>query len=121
MLNGAVLGWAGILLGLGGAPTIADSCWYFDLGNLLESANRNIEDGVIVVGQISGRPYQVIIPGDDLTTLEQVQQCIPDAFITRSRFGAYIQAGAFDNRGDAETVRAFLRSRQYDARVIYFP
>lgn len=102
-------------------PIWANECLYLGLGNLLESPNTGTTDGALVIGRFSGRPYVTAVPGTDRTTLDQIKVCIQDAFVTRTALGEYIQAGAFDNRQDAETVAQFLRSRGHDARVLYLP
>ncbi len=64
--------------------------------------------------------YVALIPSINPFALSQVRQFIPTAAIANSSRGAYIMAGAFDNRNAAESVASFLRSRGLDARVIYF-
>jgi hypothetical protein len=78
-------------------------------------------DRPIVLGQPRNAPYIVAIPGADVATLLRVQRYIPTAFITDSRYGSYIQAGAFSDRAPAEERSRGLRGLGFDARVAYFP
>ncbi|NET36906.1 MAG: hypothetical protein F6K19_33580 [Cyanothece sp. SIO1E1] len=74
---------------------------------------------VIVIGRPLMTRYVVAVPRRSDNTLDAVRQCVPDAFITRSRFGPYVYAGAFPNRNRAESLSALLRSEGLDARVIF--
>ena len=74
---------------------------------------------------IGGNPtpkntYVVVVPIYHNDTLYQVQQYIPEAFAAKSRLGAYVNAGQFRDRSDAEKLSKTLRSRGLDARVQYF-
>jgi hypothetical protein len=77
------------------------------------------EDNVIVLGRRNNYPYVVAVPSQSRSALDAVRQCIPDAFITRSRLGPYIHAGSFPTRAGAESLSWFLRSRGLDSRVVY--
>ncbi len=81
--------------------------------------NTQTRGEVIVIGAQRDRPYRVVIISESHDTLAAVQACILDAFITYSHFGAYIQVGSFDNRGDAETLRRILQKEGFSARVTY--
>ena len=63
----------------------------------------------VIVGQTTNRPYLVVVPGQRTEVLNRVRQCIPDAFITRSRRGYYIQAGGFSTRNAAKSIVWTLR------------
>jgi peptidoglycan hydrolase-like protein with peptidoglycan-binding domain len=63
--------------------------------------------------------YIVIVPKNDITTLAQVQQVFPAAFLSKSRLGDYVQAGAFPTLDAADAQSKLLRSRGLDARVTY--
>lgn len=78
-------------------------------------------ENVIILGSIPDRPYVVAIPGDSETTLNQLRQCISDAFVTTARLGPFLQAGIFASHGEAKGVSDWLRSQGFDARVIYRP
>jgi hypothetical protein len=84
-------------------------------------ANTTQPRPVIVLGDLPDSPYVVAVPGREDVTLEAVRQCVPDAFLTKSRLGSYIRAGAFPHRSDAEKLSRHLRSLKLDARVMYFP
>jgi hypothetical protein len=64
--------------------------------------------------------YVTAVPLRTITTLEQVRQFIPTAFVARSGRGNYIYAGGYPNRDAAESLKHFLRSQGIDARVLYF-
>ena len=64
--------------------------------------------------------YVTAVPLRTITTLEQVRQFIPNAFVARSGRGNYIYAGGYPNRDAAESLKHFLRSQGLDARVLYF-
>jgi peptidoglycan hydrolase-like protein with peptidoglycan-binding domain len=68
-----------------------------------------------------GNSYVVVVPirGDD--TLSAVQRYIPRATPRNSKRGEYVDAGAFNNRNEAESRSYDLRSRGFDARVVYRP
>jgi cell division protein FtsN len=75
----------------------------------------------IILGQPQETPYVVVIPGSDFTMLEQIQKYAPLAFLSNSRMGSYIQAGAYTDRSAAEVLNRALRQQGWDARVVYMP
>ncbi|MEX0269883.1 hypothetical protein AB3R30_12120 [Leptolyngbyaceae cyanobacterium UHCC 1019] len=81
----------------------------------------NTQGNVIIVGRTKQNPHIVVVPATSSTTLDAVRQCVPAAFLTNSRRGNYIHAGAFADYNRAASVSAMLRSRGLDARVVYFP
>ena len=85
-----------------------------------ESAIQNNPAPIITLGQLQETPFVVAIPGSREDRLDRVQETIPQAFLTDSRRGRYIQAGAFSTRSDAEVLSRQLRYRGFDARVVYF-
>lgn len=108
-------------LASGEASTLAETenCRAAIGTNPFENTNTLRQGEVIVVGRLPERHYLVIVPTDDAAVLEQVQACVPGAFITRSRLGPYIQAGIFDRRFLAENLSSLLRDEGIRARVIY--
>ena len=66
--------------------------------------------------------YVTAIPmnAGGMIALAQVQQLIPNAFVTKSFRGDYIYAGGYTNRDAAESLKHFLRSQGLAARVLYF-
>ena len=66
--------------------------------------------------------YVTAIPmnAGGMVALAQVQQLIPNAFVTKSFRGDYIYAGGYTNREAAESLKYFLRSQGLAARVLYF-
>lgn len=75
---------------------------------------------VIILGQPESAPYVVAIPGSREELLDRVQETVPQAFLTDSRRGRYVQAGAFPTRSEAEALSCQLRHQGFDARVVYF-
>jgi len=94
----------------------AAACTFFSVP---QRYNTQSVDGVIVIGEQRDRPYRVIVTGADEAALQSIQACILDAFSTTSKFGPYVQAGSFDSRRDAESLRRILRREGHNARVIY--
>ncbi|MEH2255353.1 peptidoglycan-binding protein [Nostoc sp.] len=68
---------------------------------------------------VANNPYRVIIPISNNDTLSKVQQYIPNAVTEQSNLGDYVNAGAFSDRAQAETLTKKLRSLGLDARVKY--
>ena len=66
--------------------------------------------------------YVTAIPmnAGGMVALAQVQQLIPNAFVTKSFRGDYIYAGGYTNRDAAESLKHFLRSQGLAASVLYF-
>ena len=68
---------------------------------------------------VANNPYRVIVPISSNDTLIKVQQYIPGAVAEQSNLGDYVNAGAFSDRAQAETLSKKLRSYGLDARVKY--
>ncbi|BBD69854.1 peptidoglycan binding domain-containing protein [Nostoc commune NIES-4072] len=68
---------------------------------------------------VANNPYRVIVPISNNDTLSKVQQYIPTAVTEQSHLGDYVNAGAFSDRAQAETLTKKLRSLGIDARVKY--
>ncbi|MEH1967330.1 peptidoglycan-binding domain-containing protein [Nostoc sp.] len=66
---------------------------------------------------VATNPYRVIVPISNNDTLSKVQQYIPNAVTEQSNLGDYVNAGAFSDRAQAETLTKKLRSLGLDARV----
>lgn len=73
---------------------------------------------------VANRPninrYVVVVPISNNDTLIRVRQYVADAFLSESRLGNYVNAGAFSDRNQADQRSRELRSRGLDARVDYF-
>ncbi|MEH1945105.1 MAG: peptidoglycan-binding protein [Nostoc sp.] len=65
----------------------------------------------------ANNPYRVIVPISNHDTLSKVRQYIPNAIAEQSNLGDYVNAGAFSDRAQAETLSKKLRSLGLDARV----
>ncbi|MDJ0619197.1 MAG: peptidoglycan-binding protein [Calothrix sp. MO_192.B10] len=72
------------------------------------------------LGNNSQNRYVVVVPLRDDDTLDKVRQLVPQAFKAESPLGAYVNAGNFRDRSDAEKRTRMLRSQGIDARVTYF-
>ncbi|MDJ0674666.1 MAG: peptidoglycan-binding protein [Calothrix sp. MO_167.B42] len=64
--------------------------------------------------------YVVVVPLGDNDTLNKIRQLVPQAFQDDSPLGAYVNAGSYRDRSDAERLSKMLRSQGFDARVRYF-
>lgn len=82
--------------------------------------NSSQQNNVIVIGKFADRPYVVVIPSNSDQLLKFVRRYVADAFLAQHKLGAYVHAGGFTNRGEAECLSSFLRSHGLDARVVYF-
>ncbi|MBW4520809.1 MAG: peptidoglycan-binding protein [Scytolyngbya sp. HA4215-MV1] len=65
----------------------------------------------------ASRAYFVLVPYRDNSTLEKVRRLAPDAFLTTSQQGAFIQAGSFNDRAGAEKWSQVLRSQGLNAQI----
>ena len=75
---------------------------------------------------VSNRPatsvskrYVVVVPVKNNNTYYQIARDFPDARLGKSNLGAFVQAGAFEDRGIAEARSALLRAKGFDAQVRY--
>ncbi len=114
-LRGRWLALGLICAGLGAEPAIAQR----PSQGSVPSFSLDAQETTILVGQTARTPYIVVIPGRNWQVLSRVQQYVPYSFLTRSRLGWYIQAGAFSRRSSAESLKHLLRSQGFDARVAY--
>ncbi|MFN6483266.1 MULTISPECIES: peptidoglycan-binding protein [unclassified Nostoc] len=86
---------------------------------VLPPANDNVTPVTNGNTLVANNPYRVIIPISNNDTLSKVQQYIPNAIAEQSNLGDYVNAGAFSDRAQAETLTKKLRSLGLDARVKY--
>jgi hypothetical protein len=84
-----------------------------------QPTNSERQGEVIVIGLLSSRPYRVILPGGDETMLDSLRACLPDAFITDSRLGPYVQAGAFATRSEAVELTRQMQAAGLPARLVH--
>lgn len=75
--------------------------------------------GDVGPGEVINLRYIVAIPSNDPQKLALARSIAPGAFITQSRLGNYINAGAFDDRDPAQTQADILRAYGLDAQVRY--
>ena len=74
----------------------------------------------IVIGQVSARPYIVLLTHDLEDSLPAIRACIPDAFLTSSRLGSYVHIASFNNYRDAkELTEQIDESLNIDVRIIH--
>lgn len=65
--------------------------------------------------------YVVVIPTGNYLMVSQVQSFYPSAIAARNRRGRYVYIGSYNNRAQAESQSALLRSQGFtNARVVYF-
>ncbi|HLO87428.1 MAG TPA: hypothetical protein VK203_20825 [Nostocaceae cyanobacterium] len=110
---GVALSW-----GLMAAPAHANEC--NSISNSSQRFNTFQQGNVTILGQATGYPYVVVVPGDKQTQLQTVRKCVSDAFVSSHRLGAYIHAGSFRDYATAKRLEIILRSQKLDARVVYF-
>ncbi|MEH2382812.1 MAG: peptidoglycan-binding protein [Nostoc sp.] len=87
--------------------------------NVLPPTNDYVEPVTNGNTLVANNPYRVIVPISNNDTLSKVQQYIPNAVTEESGLGDYVNAGAFSDRTQAETLTKKLRSYGLDARVKY--
>jgi len=63
-------------------------------------------------------PYVAAVPGGQ-ATLFQVQRVVAGAWLDRAREGSFVNAGGFATYDGAQALTSLLRTRGFDARVIY--
>lgn len=112
LICGAGIGLAGVLA----SKANAQPCPPFS-----DRIQPSVSGKVIIVGRSKDTPHVVVVPVASAITLDAVRQCVPSAFLTNSRLGNYIHAGAFADYNRAASLSSMLRSRGLDARVVYFP
>ncbi|MEA5466049.1 hypothetical protein [Leptothoe sp. PORK10 BA2] len=79
------------------------------------------EDSRVVIGQVESRPYVVLLTHDFQDNLPAIRACIPDAFLTSSRLGSYIQIASFSNYRDARNLANQINnSLDVNVRVIHY-
>ncbi|WP_353258086.1 peptidoglycan-binding domain-containing protein [Prochlorothrix hollandica] len=66
-------------------------------------------------------PYVVAIPHRTNDDLMMAMRFSPGAFVAGSQRGAYINAGSYASRAEADTLTQALRQQGLDARVIFRP
>lgn len=65
--------------------------------------------------------YVVVIPTGNYLMVSQVQSFYPSAIAARNRRGRYVYIGSYNNRAQAESQSALLRSQGFaNARVVHF-
>lgn len=69
---------------------------------------------------LSRNRYFVIVPSSVESVLQKVRTIAPNARLTASERGTYIEAQGFPDRGSAEALNTTMRSQGLDSRVIYF-
>ncbi|ESA32095.1 hypothetical protein N836_28480 [Leptolyngbya sp. Heron Island J] len=116
------LATASTLLILPSVMASAQSQESADCGFLVSPQEFNTfeNDDRIVIGQVSGRPYIVLLTHDLEDSLSAIRACIPDAFLTSSRLGSYIHIASFNNYRDAkELTEQIDESLNIDVRIIH--
>ncbi|MEM9513179.1 MAG: hypothetical protein AAF978_10955, partial [Cyanobacteria bacterium P01_E01_bin.48] len=73
--------------------------------------------GVGEIGQVDDAFVAAVFGDEEI--LAQVQQLYPEAFMEDARQGRFINAGAFQNQNSAEVRVLELRSRGFNARLVF--
>lgn len=75
----------------------------------------------IVIGKFEDRPYIVLLTHNLQDHFPTIRACIPDAFLTSSRLGSYIQIASFNNYRDARDLANHIdESLNVNVRVIHY-
>lgn len=99
----------------------SETCDVFSFeSDVLNTLSEIEEGGVTVIGHLPNHNYVVIVPGRRESLLIDVRRYIPDAFMTSSRLGSYVHAGAFETQEEAESLSMRLRACKIRSRVVYF-
>lgn len=78
------------------------------------------DDGIIVIGHVRAQPYIVLSTTDPQSSLPVIRTCVPDAFLTSSRLGTYVQVASFDNYREAKDLAELMSdSLDVDIRIIH--
>ena len=124
---GLIRGGLSLLLLMGAVVIHMPSTYANEVCDALsvESGTLNTDDppedgAIIIIGHLPEHNYVVVVPGRRESLLIDVRRYVPDAFMTSSRLGSYVHAGAFENRGDAESLSMQLRACKIRSRVVYF-
>lgn len=83
-------------------------------------ANSPAPNSPNVQNPVSNNRYVVVIPISSSDTFNRLRQVLPQAVVSQSPKGDFVNAGAFRERGDAERFTQQLRDRGFDARVEFF-
>jgi len=65
--------------------------------------------------------YVVVVPIENDRTLAEVQRTVPSAYADKNKLGRFVNAGVFSDRSIADHLSDKLRSRRFDARVVFSP
>ncbi|NJP11908.1 MAG: SH3 domain-containing protein [Leptolyngbyaceae cyanobacterium RU_5_1] len=68
---------------------------------------------------VNSESYIVAIPGSDRAKLTQLRRIIPNAFVDRARQGEFLNAGAYNNYDQAQSLSNLLQGYGFNARVLY--
>lgn len=78
------------------------------------------DDGIIVIGHVRTQPYIVLSTADPQANLPVIRTCVPDAFLTSSQLGRYVQVASFDNYREAKDLAELMNdSLDVDIWVIH--
>lgn len=64
--------------------------------------------------------YVVVIPLQNPDIYNQVLQYVPNSRVGKSKLGDFVNAGEYNQQGEAQRQSRFLRDRGFDARVEFF-
>ncbi|MEM7064935.1 MAG: hypothetical protein AAF572_17470 [Cyanobacteria bacterium P01_B01_bin.77] len=96
----------------------SEACSFLASPQTLNTFER--DDGVIVIGHVRTQPYIVLSTTDPQANLPVIRTCVPDAFLTSSRLGSYIQVASFDNYREAKDLAELMSdSLGVDIRIIH--
>lgn len=115
--------WCIVMVGAFLLPTVPASAQSEGCDFLVSPQDLNTLEGEsdrIVIGQFEDRPYVVLLTHHLQEHFPTIRACIPDAFVTSSRLGSYIQIASFDNYRDARDLANHIdESLDVNVRVIH--
>ncbi|MBE9070451.1 hypothetical protein IQ260_27790 [Leptolyngbya cf. ectocarpi LEGE 11479] len=96
----------------------SEDCSFFASPQTFNTFER--DDGIIVIGHVRTQPYIVLSTTDPQANLPVIRTCVPDAFLTSSRLGSYIQVASFANYREAQDLAELISdSLGVDTRIIH--
>ncbi|WP_019499887.1 hypothetical protein [Pseudanabaena sp. PCC 6802] len=105
---------------LPGVPSTPNQGQTIDISRPGQTVSPDTSTAVNPPPTLSRNRYFVIVPSSVESVLQKVRTIAPNARLTASERGTYIEAQGFPDRGSAEALNTTMRSQGLDSRVIYF-
>jgi hypothetical protein len=105
---------------LPGVPATPNHSQTIDISRPGQTVSPDTATAINPPPTLSRNRYFVIVPSSVESVLQKVRTIAPNARLTASERGTYIEAQGFPDRGGAEALNSTMRSQGLDSRVIYF-